>query len=81
MDLPDDLSEDYINIGKILMLRTLGEMKNDGVDLNEIEFDERIEEAYRNILHPDYFPRKGLVKKQKSPGIHEFKQETVEELK
>jgi len=81
MDLPDDLSEDYINIGKILMLRALRDMKKDNVDLNQIEFDERIEEVYRNILHPDFFPRKGLVEIKKSPGIHELKEETMEELK
>jgi len=81
MDLPDDLSEDFINIGRILILKTLRDMKNEDVDLNEIEFDERIEEVYRNILHPDFFPREGLVHAKKSPRIDEYKQKTVEELR
>ena len=81
MDLPEDLSEDFINIGRILILKALRDMKNDDVNLNEIEFDERIEEVYRNILHPDFFPREGLVHAEKSPRIDEYGQTTVEELK
>ena len=81
MDLPDDLSEDYINVGKILILRVLRDMKKDNVNLNELAYDEKIEEVYRDILHPNFFPRDGLVHIKISPGIHEFKQKTMEESK
>jgi len=79
-DCPD-LSEDYMNIGKILTLRAFRDMNEDNVNLNEIKFDEKIEEVYRNILHPDLFPRDGLVGIVKEARIDEYLQETVEDMK
>jgi len=81
MDVWTDLSEDYKNIGRILILRSFRDMKEDDVNLNEIEFDEKIEEVYRNITHPDIFPREGLVGIAKEAQIDEYLQETVEDMK
>jgi len=81
MDVWTDLSEDYKSIGRILILRAFKDMKEDDVNLNEINFDEKIEEVYRNITHPDIFPRDGLVGIVNDPGIDEYLQETVEEMK
>jgi hypothetical protein len=76
-----NLSEDYKNIGRILMLHAFRDMKEDNVNLNEIKFDEKIEEVYRNILHPDLFSRDGLVGIVKDAYMDEYLQETVEEMK
>ena len=76
-----NLSEDYKNIGRILMLHAFRDMKEDNVNLNEIKFDEKIEEVYRNILHPDLFSRDGLVGIVREARIDEYLQETVEEMK
>jgi len=81
MDVWTDLSEDYMSIGRIFILCAFRDMKEDNVNLNEIKFDEKIEEVYRNITHPEIFPRDGLVGIVKEARIDEYLQETVEDMK
>ena len=46
---------DFISFGKIIMLSTLNEMKEEGDDINEVQFDYLLDKELRNINDKDFY--------------------------
>ena len=76
-----DLSQDYINVGKILILRAMRDMQKNKINLNELEYDEKIEEVCRNFVYTELFSRTDLLEIKNSLEMNNYSEKTMEELK
>jgi len=76
-----NLDLDHLNYGKIVVLKNLIQAKKDGADLNEIDFEESLEIAYRNFENPDVYTREFVFDKQDEKDINEISEELLEESK
>ena len=76
-----DCTQDYITIGRILILRGMRDMKKDDVDLNKVNYDKLIEELYRDLENPEMFPREGLLTKHKKLEMDDYSRKTLEKLR